>query len=913
VQVIDETSFKLLDTGTGQVKVISQGGALGQQSFSDAQTATTASITLASIDSNSHLINLIGHGLTNGQKVYYASMEADGTGTVGGLQNEKAYTVRVLSPNAIQLLDATTGQTVAITDPGAASRQQLGYVGTTFSFNPSSAVDASQGLITLPANGLHTGDAVIYRVDPTKSHTVIVPSQTAGGAAGTPLSITATDTPIGGLNNNEIYFVVRVDADHIRLVHSVSDALAAMPIDLTAAGSGANQSVASNPLSGGINVVASLEASNTGSAAPTTGGDAPQFKDVASGASVSPMMLFNGASALKAMASGPTDQNGKNINDGVKNDGLSGAGGVVINIADHTVDAFVGNQATAAAPTVLSTPANVTVSSTITQATQINAQSSVTKPDDSQGSAVSLSIGVGVYSNAANATIYSNAKVDAGALLTVLSDVEYPMLADPAVLYSPAGIAQQFKDNGISGISSYLDGTLGVSSNLLNTWVVTAANAGDSQATAISGSIAVNVFTNTSHATIQSGAQINQDVAIQSGVQGVTVSATTKMTLLDVAGMGQFNLNPGGLFDAGKAIKSGEKGLGDVISGGDLIDLGGRSGSKSLGGSILVTALTNDTMAIIGAGAAVHIGVGAGAGLTMVAEENIFRVQIAQSGGTQSGAGGTVAFAGSGLGYRQRSNNYAGIDAGATVTGGGPVSITAHTGGTQIGIAGSLVRSQGGTTGIGMSVAVDDIQRNTVAFIGASPSSPDTTPAAATTLTVGNVALSAKTDGLILGIAIAGTVNTQPKPGETEGDVNATPPASDDDPLDGMSLPNLFAEEGATPGPSGGAAQSTKSGIGVAGGAVVNVVTDTTLAYINTTGTASVGTLKVDAANASDLFTASGGVAVARQGPTRSPSPRRARARSTASTPRSPPTIRPTARLSPARSRSTGWSTRPPR
>ncbi|MEJ0068127.1 MAG: hypothetical protein WDO24_04695 [Pseudomonadota bacterium] len=561
VQVVDSTMFKLLDAGTGQVEAISQGAALGQQSFSDVQTGTTASITLASIDASTHAIDLPSHGLTEGQTVYYATMEADGTGTVGGLQNEKAYTVHVLSPNAVQLIDPSTGLVVALTDPGAASRQELGYVGQTFSFNPSSAVDGSQGTIDLPSNRLQTGDALIYRVDPTKSHTVIVPEQDANGVSGT-LTATAADQPIGGLQNNQIYYVVRVDADHIRLADSPADALAALPIDLTGGGSGSAQSLAANPLSGGINDTASLTASDTGSASPTTGGDAPQVSDLANGSSISLESIFNGASALKAMASGPTDQNGNNINDGVKNDGLSGAGGIVVNIVNHTADAFVGDQATAAAPTVLSTPANITVTSTISQGTQISAQSSVTKPDDSKGTAVSLSIGVGVYSNDAEATIFSNAKVDAGTALTLSSDVEYPMLADPAVLYSPAGIEQNFQNNGVSGISSYLDGTLGVASNLLNTWVVSAAGAGDSEATAVSGSIAINVFTNTSHATIQSGAQINQDPAVQTVSQAVSVTATTAMTMLDVAGIGQFNLNPGSLFDAGKSIKSGEKGPG---------------------------------------------------------------------------------------------------------------------------------------------------------------------------------------------------------------------------------------------------------------------------------------------------------------------------------------------------------------
>ena len=49
---------------------------------------------------------------------------------------------------------------------------------------------------------------------------------------------TVPDAPIAGLENMFVYYVVRVDADHVRLVGSPLAAQNAEPIALTAAGAG---------------------------------------------------------------------------------------------------------------------------------------------------------------------------------------------------------------------------------------------------------------------------------------------------------------------------------------------------------------------------------------------------------------------------------------------------------------------------------------------------------------------------------------------------------------------------------------------------------------------------------------------------------------------------------------------------
>src|SRR5262249_57025193 len=164
-----------------------------------------------------------------------------------------------------------------------------------------------------------------------------------------------------------------------------------------------------------------------------------------------------------------------------------------------------------------------------------------------------------------------------------------------------------------------------------------------------------------------------------------------------------------------------------------------------------------------------------------------------------------------------------------------------RTGGARVGVAGSLVLTDGEGPGIGISAVVNDIDRHTVAFIGASPSvDADATPAASSTLEVGNVTVGATTEGVIVGVAVAGLVNTAQAP---------TPPTADD-PTTGKSVP--------TAGPL----PAAKSGVGFAGGASVNFIRDTTLAYLNTQGDATVGTLGLNAGNHQVLVSVTGGVAL---------------------------------------------------
>ena len=154
------------------------------------------------------------------------------------------------------------------------------------------------------------------------------------------------------------------------------------------------------------------------------------------------------------------------------------------------------------------------------------------------------------------------------------------------------------------------------------------------------------------------------------------------------------------------------------------------------------------------------IGVGSKGSLTVNAAESINRLEMATAGSTV-GAGGATAFAGSGVGFYQDSTTLAelesGTPGGATVTGGGPINIMATTGGTQISLAGALDRVGASTHAFGMSVVVNDIQRTTMAGLGADASTASVTPAGLANInTAGALTISATVTGQIAGLAAAG-------------------------------------------------------------------------------------------------------------------------------------------------------------
>ena len=871
VNALDGSDFQLETVSTRAVVTIAQGSALGNQSFTDG--TNTQSLNLATISGN--VITTAGHGLTNGQTVVYRDLAGTGD-DIGGLADSTSYTVQVLNATQFELLD-TSGQPIALSAPAASGVQEFGYLGQALSFNPTTAVDPTSGEITVASTtGLATGAAVIYNTDPSLDTTTQVPVLN-GTTVEPDITVVAPDAAVGGLTAGGIYYLVVVDATHVRLASSAADALAAGPIDLTSLGGGNDDTLAGNTYTDGIGITASLTSSNEAAASPAEGNEKPDLgsgSSLTSGAGVSLASLFPSASAALSSSEAPVTEEGTAVSSNSNSSGLDAAGGVVVNYANHVAKAVVGTTAGA----ILSTPQSVNIAATIQESEQSDAQASASRPSsekdgDANGDSTALSISLALLTNDAEAIAGPASSIDAGNALSVSSDVEYPLLAAPSDLLG--GVTSSSDDYGLTpleqdplgDIATLLDGTFGVGSQLLNTWTVTSASSSGSGSFSIAGSIGVNIFTNTSDALIQSGSQINQNASLQNAGQTVSVSATTNLQLVEMAGIGGFSLNTSAI----KAIKT--DGLANALSGGSIVDLFDRSEGSGVGGSILDDNISDTTHAEIAGGAAVH----APGGLTLASNETVFRVAIAQSGALSGGSGATLAFSGSGLGYRQVSTTYAGLDdtgtAGVDLTGGGALLITATTGGLNIGIAGSIVVGQNAATGIGISAAVNDLDRKTAAFIGNDPASAEAAPTAASTIDAGSVTVSASTAGSVVAVAVAGTGSSGSAPASGGSGSTMDPPAeeqSPDDALDGVSLPALFGESEAAASDASSAeseAPSAKSGVAIAGSAAVGVIDDTTLAYVSDTGTLSAtGPVTIAADNSQLDLGISGGVAIATSG-----------------------------------------------
>ena len=236
---------------------------------------------------------------------------------------------------------------------------------------------------------------------------------------------------------------------------------------------------------------------------------------------------------------------------------LQVAGSIAFSFTDHDVQALVGKNAT------MSSADDLEVTAAITQALQLQAESSTEPQNDAEGNpsgtsaanSISAAIVVGTERNEARATVEEGAALDALRSLRVLATVKYPFLTRPDefVPTSVAELADRFKDyeTAQDTIATYTDGTLGIKSGLVNTWAAATASG---ENVGIAGSIDVVTFTNVAEALVKSGAKLNQDPFYRpagsvpgvtdvfahdsnDGDQTVTVEAANAMQMLDVTGV----------------------------------------------------------------------------------------------------------------------------------------------------------------------------------------------------------------------------------------------------------------------------------------------------------------------------------------------------------------------------------------
>jgi len=249
-------------------------------------------------------IEWVNHGLTNGTHVTYSGGDGD---PIGGLVSETEYVVLAADANHIRLanvnapnvaIDLQAGATVGLglhlisTLDGAKSLQfdptAIPAVGSNSTITLTGVHRFQQGeLVTYltgggtPIGGLVDGKdyVVILTNDPSRfqltdpatpnTPVVLTPGVATGDAQGFERASTAVrgDNHIGELVDGETYYVTKVDDKTIRLSDSPFNAVAVLPVNLTAAattpGSQHTLTLDTPTENPGINITAELEASNS--------------------------------------------------------------------------------------------------------------------------------------------------------------------------------------------------------------------------------------------------------------------------------------------------------------------------------------------------------------------------------------------------------------------------------------------------------------------------------------------------------------------------------------------------------------------------------------------------------------------------------------------------------------------------
>ncbi|HPM80080.1 MAG TPA: hypothetical protein PLF81_05245, partial [Candidatus Anammoximicrobium sp.] len=822
--------------------------------------------TLPVVDTVNHTIELPGHGLSTGDKVNY---QASGGDPIGGLVDDTDYVVIRVDGDHVQLAanstDAVNGDEISL---GAGATLGSGlhvfrvipeveipeFPDRTIDFDPTlvPALDTDANTIRLPNHRLSTADPLTYLSGSGKpilgltngkeyfaifvnDDTIRLAASAAAANAGTAVdlsggatgdrhglqrtnTITRRDPPLRGLNNGETYFAVVLDADHFRLAESEQDALAAAPIGFDAGqGTGTVHSLKGDNEEKGVLVAADLTANNRATSGAAIGSE-PTFSDLltkaelqGSLAAIKAILTFNFKDSFKK-----PDINGSGT---TTNSLFSAAGGLSLNLFDHTVRATLGSTAD------VDSGGNVTLRSSVSQKSQATAQGNLVL-GSAKKFASGVALALGFYTNDVQSIVdgdgATGASIDAAGQIDISSDVEYPLLVEPLQLLPFSSFFDSTNSYDVIGdISNFLNGSLGLT-RIMNVWSASKAfttKEASLPKVAFCGSIGYTGYTNTSQAIVRGGAQLNQNV--QNANQKVTVEATTGMELVNVTGIMHLKLNGAGLF---KAYKDFDPPTVFNFAGNFFSFFGNKSSTLGVGGSLMVQSMDNTTKALIEDGAAVYSG--ANGGLEVSSSQDIYSFEFAQSGGES----GSIGVSASIVWVDQTSNTIAQLASGVQVTG-GPVNVIADDQTTHTSLAGSAQLAK--RLGIGVGFALLDADRTTLALIGNRRTDEDESiGSAGTAIDVSSLNLQATSTGDLWSFGLVGALASNI-------------PVGAPDPKNGHAGP-----------------VEATSGVALVGDAAVNTITDTTQAYINDDGTIRSGDITLTAHDDTSMSTVTGAGAV---------------------------------------------------
>ncbi|MCO6455093.1 MAG: choice-of-anchor D domain-containing protein [Pirellulaceae bacterium] len=814
------------------------------------------------VDTAADTIELPSHGLSTGDQVNY---QTSGGTAIGGLADNTNYFVISVDPDHIQLA-ATAADAMANMPLPLGGGATIGsglhllrvvpvvsipeFPDRLIDFNPTVVppLNLAADTILLDNHGLTTGQSITYLsgsgmpigglVNGTEYFVIAVDDDTVQLAAtamdatnNLPINldvgatgqrhglvrestVTQGDLPLRGLRNTETYFAIVLDANTFRLADSEQDALAAVAIDLDPSmATGTTHELTPLRVENGIQVGAELTADNRATSGAGLGG-APTWSDLLTKAE-----LQTSLASIKAIGSGnfsqevaKASQKQQLAGTGSRTNSLfAGAAGISLNMFEHDVVAQIGKEA------VLQTESDVSIEASTSQKAQVTAQGN-TSPGSGKKFATGVAVAIGIYDNNVQAIVdgdgTSGAAIDAGFNIDISSTLTYPLLVQPLTLlpFSSFYSGNINNANFIGDLSTLLNGSLGLT-RIMNVWAaskVFTTSAANLPKVSISGSVGYTQFTNRSEAIVRSGAEINQN--LQEVKQNVSIDAATGIELVNVTGIMHLRLNEAGL----KKAYEDRQSVASFYGAGNFFSFfGNKSSTFGMGGSVMALELDHTTTALIEGGAAVHTG--AQGGLSVEAAEDVYSLEFAQSGGDS----GSVGISASIALVTQTSQTIAQIDSGAVVTG-GPLSLSAESQLTHTNLAGAAQLAN--RLGIGVGVALLDVDRETAAIIGRRRTEGDDSPGNdGTSIDVDSITLEAKNTGNLWSFALVGALASNipvGKPAAQQG--NAQP------------------------------VQAT-SGVALAGDAAINTISDTTQAYINDQGTIGSGAVEMNANNASTV------------------------------------------------------------
>ncbi len=441
------------------------------------------------------------------------------------------------------------------------------------------------------------------------------------------------------------------------------------------------------------------------------------------------------------------------------------------------------NTSTARAGGTIKSGSDLNVTSTVTDA--VIRQAASGSVDSKAGAhekenAVAGSVGIASYNNTSTAYIADGATVDARGPLTVASSVSLPYEIT------------WHKIEGVSDVLNKINANGGLQNGFFTTWAKSdvSTNQGEDPGNfGLAGAVNIANFNSDSKAYIGKNAKINKDPEYKNGSQSVNVNSGVDVSTLNMAGIW-------GVTGAGTKSKVG------------------------LGGSYQQIGYKTDSLAEILSGAEVETN-----NLSVTSDVEQRNISIAEAGGKSE----TFGFDGAFDWLKSDTSSIAAVskDAKVKVEGVGEdtdkVLISAKDNMDMFNIAGGVAKTQ--NVGIGTSVSISDITRNTQAFIGDvyNSSKPSARTKTGYFKSDKNIEISADNGGDIYAYSLAGVIQNDKK---------------EDSPKDGAA---------AAAGGSEAAGGGGKFGVGVSGDVSYNNIEGAAKAYINSANVEAAKNLNIAA------------------------------------------------------------------